>query len=206
MKRTPAIIGTILTISMLLVLAQQSTRSREARTRLAVCPTFLTHAMYLDPAPYSIVPTASTAQSLALLAEGSVDYVLAGRGPLPHETGYTVTALGNGYAFLGTQEHRIPLAELAEWRVVTDQDSALLRSTFGFRHMEETSDIYAHLAPNVLAVTSWQNADYARTASVFIHTGEGKRDIRTRTPLLYCARSCSPLLSSLLRPLFFPLL
>jgi len=74
------------------------------KIRIVVCPTYSDIANNLN-AEYNIIITQSTAESLRLLNENKVDYVLSGRPLKPDEGDYKIEFISkSGYSFISQQE------------------------------------------------------------------------------------------------------
>ncbi|MDD3896727.1 MAG: hypothetical protein PHU04_02680 [Candidatus Peribacteraceae bacterium] len=168
------------------------------RKTIAVCPTFLDYALQLDAREYAVLPTSSTAESMELLADGTVAFALAGRPLKPQESSFPSTVLGEGYSFLASQEMYVQEADLHTFSFVTDLDPVFLQDAFGISAIRRVEDIYDALEDHI-AITSFQHTDYARAAPVHLLRGNGSRVLLSRTPVLYCSGGCSSALQYSLR-------
>ncbi len=179
---------------------QYATTSASIRQTIAVCPTFFPYVHTLDVDNFAILPTASTAQSLQLLANGSVDAVLAGRALKPQEQPFPHVLLGEGYSFLAERERTIREEDLQTASFVTDLDPAMLLTHFDINNLQRMENIYDAPSSSII-ITNFENTDYARVAPVHVLRANDSRVPLSRTPVLYCAHNCPPNLASTLRAL-----
>jgi hypothetical protein len=179
---------------------QYAGTSASIRQTIAVCPTFLPYVATLDGDNFAILPTMSTAQSLALLADGTVDAVLAGRALKPQEQTFPHTVLGEGYSFMASQEISMQETDLHTQNFITNLDPILLQKVFGIRNIQHVDTVYDSLKDHI-AITDFDGTDYARAAPVHVLRANGSRLPLSRTPVLYCAQNCPRNLASTLRAL-----
>ncbi len=160
---------------------------KQKLVRIAVCPTFLDLANALDPKEFSIIETESTSESLKLLDIGSVDYVLAGRPPKPHEKDYQTEFISTkGYSFMGGYERVINKDALDREKICTDLESILIGIDLSLKKVNDIDEC----SQEDVIITSWVNTDYRRFQLIHIMNSDGARFILSRTPVLYCRSGC----------------
>jgi hypothetical protein len=158
--------------------------SIDRKIKVASCPTFIKAAYSLNPETYEVVATESTSQSIQLLEESKVGFVLSGRTLKPDEPSFDKLVLGNGYSFLANEEITLSEKDLANYPVFTDIDISEIEVLFGFNSVTEVSDVYAYLDKGIV-ITSWDNTDYTKAQIVHIFNNDGMRNKYSRRPTIY---------------------
>lgn len=122
---------------------------------IAACPTCYELAKKLDSEKYDLIPTASTAESVALLVNKKADMILAGRTLKQYEPDLPSLILRDGYSFLGKEEQIINESDLAEYDIYTDLDREELQEVFGPLKFQTVEDVYQYLNDGLI-ITSWE--------------------------------------------------
>ena len=165
--------------------------------KVAVCPTFYNSISSLDKEIYP-VKTQFTSESISLLTAGKVDYVLAGRILKPGEKIFPFAILGSGYSFLSSEEKTITEKELQNLNIYTDIDVEEVNQVFTLDNVSRVSDVYNYLEEGIV-ITSWNNTDYSLAKPVHLVDKNGKRNLNSRIPILYCSNICDKKLVDLLK-------
>ena len=161
----------------------------KTKTRIAVCPTYSHIAESLN-AEYNIINTQSTAESLKLLNENKVDYVLSGRPLKPNEGDYKIEFIAkSGYSFISQQEKIVSKNDFAKEVVCSDLNVDQIKNDLGLNNIKQITNI-AECPSNGIIVTSWDKTDYSQTNIVHILNNDSSRHTLSRTPILYCKEMC----------------
>ncbi|MDD5749802.1 MAG: hypothetical protein PHO91_03400 [Patescibacteria group bacterium] len=163
--------------------------SEAEKIKIATCPTCFAMTQKLDSEKYQLIPTTSTAQSIALLQSGQVDLILAGRTLKPEEPILDSLIIKEGYSFLAKEEIIIYSSDLANYQIYTDLDVASLKTSLEIENIEPVDDVYQYLNQGII-ITSWENTDYHRANLAHILENNGKRVNLSRRPTVYCAQAC----------------
>lgn len=152
--------------------------------QIAACPTCYELVKNLDSEKYQVVPTNSTAQSIALWRKNHVDLVVAGRTLRPEEPDLEEVVIREGYSFLGSQETVVYVDELDDIELYTDLDVEKLKIDLAINNINKVDNVYEYLDKGVV-VTSWDNTDYTKAAIVQVLEKNGKRASISRQPTIY---------------------
>lgn len=179
----------------------ESNPAAPEKIKIAACPTCFEAAKKLDAAKYQVILTASTAESTALLARGSVDLILAGRTLRPDEAAGDSLVLAEGYSFLASQPTTVYADELKDVIINTDIDPEKLSQELPGFSFEQVNDVYEYLEKGII-LTSWDNTDYARADIVHVFARDGQRLALSRQPTLYCPTECDKEIASDIKSAF----
>ncbi len=192
----------VLILSAVIIIQNNSKKAADTellvpldKTVIATCPSCLDIANRLDSDRYEIMATNSTAESIALIQSGRADAILSGRTLKPDEPLMDGHVIQDGYSFLSRQEMTVTDSELHAVTMYTDLDPETMRRSFGVENVTAVDDVYQHLDQGI-AVTTWDNTDYTRAASVHVVTDTGDRLALSRRPTLYCPVTCNSTLQA----------
>ena len=157
--------------------------------KIAACPTCYELSKQLDLAKYQVIKTGSTAESLALLASGQVDMILAGRTLKPHEPQMDGLLIDEGYSFLSNSGGTIFVDQLNNYNIYTDLDSAELKQKLPIGKIQTVDNVYEYLDKGII-ITSWENTDYNKAKIVHVLESSGERVKLSRRPTIYCPHLC----------------
>lgn len=160
--------------------------------RIAVCPTYYDLAEKLDKTKYEIIKTQSTVDSLKLLSDGSVDYIIAGRTLKPDEPQYEKVFLDKnfGMSFLSDEPLVINFNELDEQSIYTDLEMDNIKNYLpNLTNISQVNNVYDYLGKGLI-ITSWSNTDYGQAEIVHVLDESGNRSKFSRTPIIYCNKFC----------------
>ncbi len=159
------------------------------RIKIAACPTCFALSDKLDTQKYHVIPTESTAQSIALLESGQVDMILAGRTLKPHEPQLDYMVIDEGYSFLSSHEQVVYIDQIKNEPMYTDISPEIITNIFPMQQIEHVDNIYDYLDQGIV-ITSWENTDYTRAAIVHVLEENGQRERLSRRPTVYCLNVC----------------
>jgi hypothetical protein len=156
------------------------------KIKIAVCPTYHKMAKNINAEEYEFVETNSTAESLNLLKNNTVDMILAGRVLKPSEPKLkSLLIKKEGYSFLSDQVKKVSVKDLNNYDIYTDLlDVALVKENFSIKKVHQVDDVYKFLSKGIV-ITSWENTDYARAEIVHVLESSGERAMLSRRPTLY---------------------
>jgi hypothetical protein len=159
----------------------------EARViKIAACPSMLALINEDLDQDIVIIETSSTADSLNLLANGQVDYVLSGRPLKPSEDLYEQVFLDKrGYSFVSTLSQSTLIDDLKNSPIYTDQNLQEIADRLGLENAILIEDISTRPKPS-WAVTSWDNTNYQDEDILHVLNADNTRYLLSRTPILYC--------------------
>lgn len=159
--------------------------------KIAVCPTYHEVVNSLNEAEYEIIKTNSTAESLELLSDNKVEFVLSGRPLKPNEGSFQQEFIvQDGYSFVSAQEQVINQDNLNNEIICTDLDKTEVEKKLNLKNIQQVQEI-ADCFDNSIIVTSWDRTDYSKTKIVQVINSDGSRYSLSRTPILYCHNNCS---------------
>lgn len=143
----------------------------------------------LDLEKYQVIETESTAQSIALLKNGQVDMILAGRTLKPNEPQLDHLLIEDGYSFLSSQEKIIFINQLNNYNIYTDLDAETIKEKFFVEKIETVDNVYEYLNKGIV-ITSWENTNYNKAEIIHLLDRGGERVILSRRPTVYCPNAC----------------
>ncbi len=155
--------------------------------KIAGCPTFYYLLENLEKEGFSVIKTASTAESLAYLGLGVVDFAISGRRLVPSEPEFSFKVIGDGFSVFSGQSFTILDKEMDLYNFFTDLDVEEILEKFEYISKDkifEVEDVYDYLDYGII-ITSSQNTDYSRAEIVNIFLENGKRHRYSRIPHLY---------------------
>lgn len=153
--------------------------------RIAVCPTYSNLEELLTSNSYVVYKTNSTADSLKLLNDGKVDFVIAGRPPNSHEAFNTeIIYKNNSFSFMSNKYSVVYSGDLDKYDVYTDLPISELRNTFNIESAVQVDNVYVYLNEGII-ITSWENTDYSKGEIVHVLLKNDKRDPNSRVPTIY---------------------
>jgi len=162
----------------------------QEKVKIAVCPTFLSLASTLDQDEFEIIKTQSTSESLDLLNNKTVDYVLAGRPPKPHEKNYQTEFISKiGYSFVSKTEKAVTKDDLDKEKICSDLDEGKIDEGLHLKEVVQVNNIL-ECPQESIVITSWDNTNYGEFWPVHVMNNDGLRHILSRTPIVYCKEAC----------------
>lgn len=157
--------------------------------KVAACPTCFDLAKNIQAEKYEIIKTGSTAESLVLLQNNTVDLVLAGRTLKPHEPQMDSLLIKQGYSFLSSSNATIFIDQLKNYKIYTDLDEEELKQNFNIEKIQTVDNVYEYLDEGII-ITSWENTDYTKAAIVHVLENNNRRVRLSRRPTVYCPNVC----------------
>jgi hypothetical protein len=154
------------------------------KIKVATCPTCRELTKNINSNKYEIIPTASTAESIALLENKKVDMILAGRKLKPQEPKLKEILIEEGYSFLSDQGATIFIDQLSNYNVYSDLDEEELKEKFPIEKIQTVDNVYQYLDKSII-ITSWKNTDYLRANIVHVLEENGDRAKFSRQPTIY---------------------
>jgi hypothetical protein len=162
------------------------------KIKVATCPSCWEIAKNINSNKYEIIPTGSTAESIALLENKKVDMILAGQKLKPQEPKLKEVLIEEGYSFLNNQEATIFIDQLSNYNIYSDLDEEELKEKFPIEKIQTVSNVYEYLNKGII-ITSWENTDYQRAEIVHVLKEDGSRVKLSRQPTIYYPDSCGDL-------------
>jgi len=156
---------------------------------IAACPSCNIYTNKLDPNKYSVINTNSTSESIFLLENGIVDFIIAGRTLKPDEPYLDYHIFKDGYSFISSSEMTIHVNELSNYKIYTDLNSEQIKSLFDFKEVVRVDNVYDYLDRGIV-ITTWENTDYTKANIVHVYEENGERLSLSRRPTLYCSMLC----------------
>lgn len=166
------------------------------KAKLAICPTFYNKVDYLDKEKFEIIKTNSSSESLNLLKNKEVDFVISGRTLLPEEGYFENITIGKGdlyYSFLSSDNAQINVKDFNLYNFYTDLDLNILYKDLGIKNIKKVNNVYEHLEKGVI-ITSWENTNLHKAKIVHVLNNDNSRLEISRIPTLYYQSNCNPLL------------
>ncbi len=154
--------------------------------KIAACPTFYYMLNDLEDEGMTTVKTSSTAESIALLSDGKVDFFISGRAPMPGEPDFFYEVIGPGFSFIYKDEIFIFEEEMSHVPFYTDLSVEKIRNKFPLlaENLQEVEDVYNHLEEGI-GITSLENTDYSKSRVVYVLQEDGTKSRYSRVPTLY---------------------
>ncbi len=164
-------------------------------SRIAVCPTYHHLENLIADNDIRFVKTSRTAESVELLANNEVDYVIAGRTLKPHEGSYNSEFLtAKGYSFLAKDSIILSDSQLSNFDIYTDDidlPNIIAEHELGSLEISYVDDVYEYINNDlVIVITSWENTDYSKADVVHVYTSLGERLEISRRAIIYCSSDC----------------
>lgn len=160
------------------------------KIKMATCPTYYNIATSLPALEYEVVRTNSTAESVGLLGNGLVDYVLSGRQLKPNEGYFEREFISKeGYSFVSTKDKIVNINNLEDEIVCTDLDKEIVETDLNLKNITQIQEI-SECESGSIIITSWDNTDYNKFKVVHVVNSDGSRHVLSRTPILYCRDKC----------------
>lgn len=165
--------------------------TKKEKIKIAVCPTYYNIADFFPTSEYEVVKTNSTANSLGLLNNNHVDYVLSGRPLKSSEGDFKREFISKkGYSFVSTKDKIVNTNNLEDETVCTDLDKEIIETDLNLKNVKQVQEI-SECESGSIIVTSWDNTDYNKFKIVHVINSDGSRHVLSRTPILYCHNKCS---------------
>ncbi len=162
-------------------------KTNQNKIRIAVCPTFYDYGLENFFNSYELIKTNSTAESLNLLNNNYVDYILAGRKLKPNEKAFNLEGKileKIGYSFLSNIINNIEIKDFDDYIFYTDLDLSEIKKDLNINNIEKVENVYIYLNKGII-ITSIENTDYNKTNLVHVFELNGDRLKLSRTPILY---------------------
>ncbi len=156
---------------------------------IATCDTCYHEFKDKISAPFELIRTQSTGESLDLLKAGTVELAIAGRTPKETEFAGDGIVLRKGYSFLGSKEEVVLFSELSDYNLYSDLPPSDIKN-LSLKNVTPVEDIYPYLDQGI-AITSWENTDYKKAEIVHIFKAGMSRLPLSRQPTLHCKQTCA---------------
>ncbi len=159
---------------------------------IGTCPTYEKFAEKMKEKGFKIIKNSSTAENIAMLRKGIVDYVLSGRVLKPQEGNWDSIKISNsGYSFISSKDIVVYTKDLSNKNIYTDLNPNELKMHFNLNKVEKVNNAYDYLEEGIV-ITSWENTDYSKANIVHVINEEnGSRNIFSRSLFLYCKDKCN---------------
>lgn len=175
-------------LSYAIVLAGKGKKNNSDFYSVAACPTFykILETLEIENKNIKTIKTRSSTESLILLKNNRVDYVISGRALKPGELfNYrTIGKNNNYYSFLGKDELTIYYSDLNNYTFYTDLDLKKTREELKIKNIVKTDNIYEHLEDGII-ITSWNNTDLNLAKIITILNKDGSKLAKSRIPIIY---------------------
>ncbi len=152
---------------------------------VAGCPTFHYMLDKLDQEGISIIKTGSTGESLSLIENGLVDFVISGRSLREGEAKLSFHKIGRGYDVIHKDEIVIFEKEMGQISFLTDLDIDQVINDFEYIsdvNLVKINDLYEYLDKGVI-ITSLDGHLIGNMAHILKENGSRVR--LSRSPRIY---------------------
>jgi hypothetical protein len=168
--------------------------------KIALCPTWYHFEDVLREEFGSLLlvyKTFSTAESITLMNEGQVDYVLAGRPLYFNEGEYEYEIIGDGLAFIAKEALLIQEKDINEYEFVTSLDVNYVKKFVDLKNLEKKE--FNTLEEGKIYVLDWNEVDIDEVELVIVESEKGGKARYSRRPTLYCKNTCLDVLIKILK-------